>query len=137
MKLQELFNTSVEIFWKKNSRNLWIATFSINDKSYEFSAVNDETDDDWNVEFYLENSHTIKNDVTGTGDELVVFSTVLKILDKFIKDKDYPNIEFSAKEPSRKKLYDRMIRTLSSKYGYRLDKTFDYGIKRYRLTSGD
>lgn len=135
MKLQELFDKSAEIKNIKKDKYLWIADFTVNDKTYEFSAAFHADEEDWGIEFYFEDTkeNKIKSGITGTGDELLIFSTVLKIIDKFIKEKNYPNISFSAEEPSRKKLYDRMIKILSSKYGYKLDKALNYGKKRYRL----
>ena len=48
--------------------------------------------------------------ITGSGNEFLVFSTVIDILKSFIK-KEKPNaILFSAKEPSRVKLYDTFVK---------------------------
>lgn len=53
--------------------------------------------------------------VEGSGDEIMVFSTVIAIIRKFMnKNPSLKNLVFSAKlsEPSRVKLYNRMARTV-------------------------
>lgn len=58
-------------------------------------------------------------ELSGTGNEVVVFSTVLAILQEVDRKLHPIELQFSAKEPSRKKLYDRMVRILAQKFGYK------------------
>lgn len=58
-------------------------------------------------------------ELSGTGNEVVVFSTVLAIMQEVDRKLHPIELQFSAKEPSRKRLYDRMVRVLAQKFGYR------------------
>jgi len=49
-------------------------------------------------------------EVTGTGNEYLVFSTVLDIIKSYIGKSNADYLFFQAKEPSRIKLYDRLAR---------------------------
>ena len=65
--------------------------------------------------------------ITGTGQEYAVFSTVIDIMKDYQSSANVDWWAFTAKEPSRKKLYDRMIKRFSSEY-----YAFDYpGEKVY------
>lgn len=88
----------------------------------------------WQVEFYIKgNDGNIINpttpllyslDVTGTGDQFKIFSTVVQIAKDFFKEyyKNVKAISFTAKEPSRRKLYQHMVKRLSS------ENNLDYKI---------
>lgn len=68
--------------------------------------------------------------VIGSGDAFRVMSTVLKCFDLFLKQQpDVPFIKFTAESPSRRKLYERLIKTLSHKYPkftYKIDKNANW-----------
>ena len=76
--------------------------------------------------------------VTGTGDAQRVLATVLIIIKDFIKREKKPQfIVFGATEKSRRKLYERMVKILSSKFGYKLIGTYVEGKdKNYVLWNG-
>ena len=57
--------------------------------------------------------------LTGSGNAQRVLATVLVIIKDFIKREEPQFLTFSAEERSRIKLYDRMIKVLSSKFGYK------------------
>lgn len=64
--------------------------------------------------------------ITNTGDQFRIFSTVLKSFDMFIEQRPGVRvIKFTAESPSRKKLYERLVKTLAKKHGvnYDIDKT--------------
>ena len=68
---------------------------------------------------------------TGQGDELQVFSTVIKIMKKFVKESKPLSIIFSAKTGSRSNLYDRMIKKFAT--GYTVKKFNVQGDTMYKL----
>lgn len=52
-------------------------------------------------------------DITGSGGAHEVFSNVLAAIVAYVKKEDPSIITFSASEPSRRRLYDRMVKTVS------------------------
>lgn len=122
MKLQELFDKAEKFKYKNDSDYITNAYFTVGDNDYKFQAMSYD-DDAWRILFKVEN-HEDKNaygKVDTGGKELLVFSTILKILDKFIIARKPAVITFSAKEKNRRNLYDKMIKVLSSRYGFKLD----------------
>ena len=86
----------------------------------------------WTIDFFIDGRH----DITGQGDELAILSTVSKAILEFIS-KHNPNlIAFSAKEPSRAKLYKRMSQRLT---GYTIDpelsKQAGFGLKKIKTNN--
>lgn len=67
--------------------------------------------------------------VTGQGGKkaFVIFATVIHALKEFVRAKGRPFIIFTAKEASRRKLYDRFIRLVAAAvpgmHGFKLDNT--------------
>jgi len=54
--------------------------------------------------------------ITGTGNAVKIFATVLSAINKYIRVNQPYMISFSANEPSRIKLYQRLINRLSGEY---------------------
>ena len=86
----------------------------------------------WTIDFFIDGRH----DTTGQGDELAILSTVSKAILEFIS-KHNPNlIAFSARGPSRVKLYKRMIPRLT---GYTIDpelsKQAGFGLKKIKTNN--
>jgi predicted butyrate kinase (DUF1464 family) len=52
--------------------------------------------------------------VTGAGNAVEVFSKASASVVSLLKNKDYPVASFTAAEESRQRLYDRMVKTISS-----------------------
>lgn len=73
--------------------------------------------------------------VTGTGDELVVFSTVIAMMEEYFGRFRPAAIQFSAQtdEPSRVKLYDRMVARLQNEYNVEINSN-DKWEKVYTLS---
>ena len=108
---------------------------------------NNQGDDEWQVEFYRNNSQ----EVTGEGDAQRVFATVLASMQKFIKKYKPWRLTFSATklldpstyyEPdqpvpnpeSRAKLYDRLVQRYAKAWGYE-EYAEDHGDQiTYELT---
>ena len=96
-------------------------TAQISGKELEFTAKEEKVGY-WIVSFSFDNE---KNKVYSKGKEVEIFSTVIAMFKDFIKDVNPTDISFAAKteEQSRVSLYDRMIRILGKKYGYKLVDT--------------
>lgn len=99
---------------------------------------NNQGDDEWQVEFYRNNSQ----EVTGEGDAQRVFATVLTAMQKFIKKYKPWRLTFSANkdvEPgqnseSRAKLYNRLVQRYATAWGYE-EYAEDHGDQiTYELT---
>ena len=108
---------------------------------------NNQGDDEWQVEFYRNNSQ----EVTGEGDAQRVFATVLASMQKFIKKYKPWRLTFSATklldpstyyEPdqpvpnpeSRAKLYNRLVQRYATAWGYE-EYAEDHGDQiTYELT---
>jgi hypothetical protein len=71
----------------------------------------------WELAF----ARNLSFDITGGGNALEIFGTVNDILKDFIKRKDPEHVFFTAKEPSRKKLYKTLVRKLAPKLNMRYD----------------
>lgn len=68
----------------------------------------------WEIKFELELDGKKTQEITGTGDSMRVFSTVLSGIREFISEVNPKSIAFSAREPSRQSLYARLLRLLPS-----------------------
>jgi hypothetical protein len=58
--------------------------------------------------------------ITGEGNAVEVFSKVVGLLRDFLSTNNLRVISFTASEPSRIKLYNRMVKRLASELGYSL-----------------
>lgn len=99
------------------------ATFAIDDKQYTVTFDPPETLDDPTEPVYVsfELTHAASGrqgelNISNTGDEYEVFGTVLAIIREYMGRYSPAAISFSAetKEPSRIKLYDRMVTRIAS-----------------------
>jgi hypothetical protein len=79
---------------------------------------NHEGDNEWQVEFYRDNSQ----EVTGQGDAQRIFATVLAAIQEFVKKYQPDVIKFSAEKSndsdSRSSLYDRLVSRFAQQLGY-------------------
>lgn len=116
MKLDELLNSKYE--WsglRHESGSLYTTEFL--DSEERLVVVNfSQWNGVWSVEFDRDGSHGM----TGAGDAVKVFSTVLDIIKEFTESVDPNFITFSAKsdEESRVKFYKRFAKKISS-FGYK------------------
>ena len=103
--------------------------------SVSFYFVDDEYDH-WSVTFATD----LGTDVTGEGDEIAIFSTVLDIIDDFVTLKNPEKLFFLADKSkagrdSRIRLYDRLIRRYAPSIGFKLEDRFEYeGSMVYTLS---
>ena len=99
----------------------------------------------YDVSFFVGDRPDEEYDITGGGNEYVVFATILGIMGDVIQTTHPVELHFSSYDKSRTKLYNRMINVLSSKYGYvsvRVDSTStpgweNYGWTKYALVRKD
>lgn len=74
--------------------------------------------------------------ITNTGNEFQVFSTIVDIVAKLITSKSYRQITFASdlKEPTRVKLYDRMVSRIASRFpGWKSESEIAGHFKEYTL----
>lgn len=130
--ISELFNKPVR--YKKTMDDpygmvrysFWVDEGSENESHYiiEFSywsEGNYDIDEPfWEVSFGNMSHGDDGYGITNTGNEIKVFSTIVNIMKEFTKKNNPPGYYFSAKEQSRKKLYDAMIRKLAK--GFKVKK---------------
>jgi len=125
MKINEVLSTVLPYEWDGDPDNLedyGQANFIVNDKEYMVLFSNENTNEDrsshWNIEFGLYPSKNTKYssltryDITNTGDQFAVMSTVQAICKEWFHYHPTSQISMSANVPSRKKLYSRMLRNL-------------------------
>lgn len=116
MKLQEVFNTKLELSWE-HSVNEFYSEFSIEDRKYGISAIEESLDEinTIRIDFHYKNGNAIQHDATNFGEDAL---KVLAIVSNGIKSKfaDYDIIYFLAKKTSndkefssRVKLYSRIV----------------------------
>lgn len=74
------------------------------------------------IDFSREGRYTI----TGQGEAIQIFSTVLAALAEYLKTSSPKYIVFSAEEPSRKRLYNRLSKKLEQTHGYNRVSPDDY-----------
>lgn len=112
----ELLDQPVEWDWKKRSPGFWKASFSINDDTFEvyFSIHPGRTDLTFSSEEHGEG-------ISGQGDQFKIFSTVGKIVEDFLRQNKTEVLIFSAKEPSRVRLYHRFAKMISREFDFEIE----------------
>ena len=114
MRINELFNREYPITWDRDNATFktadgrpGIVTFA---PTYdEYSLVD--------VEFSIQDEFG----VTGGGDAAAIFATVHSAIKDYISTHKPDFITFSADEPSRKKLYSRMVTRMPGCQGVQTD----------------
>lgn len=103
-KLKQLYPDQEEKYWKRyNNKGLYI----------HFIQLPKKGDKD---------PFTTKDRIEGTGSAAEVFSLVIDAIGKITKDLKPSYLIFGGKEPSRRKLYRRLVNTIGPTLGY---KTLD------------
>ena len=115
MIIFELFNKIADWKWIANDPAYVRATFKVNDLQYAIHCIKEITyikNSIWDIAFGLNTFHGPKYNITHTGNEYIVFATIVDIIKEFIVDHNPDVITFSAEEPNRLALYRRMVNTL-------------------------
>lgn len=121
-EIMELFDGGVAWTRTKDNGDLKYYEFQIGETRYVCHLRHGNTmfDDDhylpiWDIDFDVMDRKD-NNDfmLTGGGNAITVFSTVMAIAKSFAKENNFPNMRFMADvtEPSRVKLYKRMISSI-------------------------
>ena len=118
----EAFDQPYKSKWAKGEFGDFDVVTKLPDGTNLSIMFNNEGDDEWQVEFYRNNSQ----EVTGEGDAQRIFATVLATIQKFIKKHKPQQLTFSATkdvEPdqnseSRVKLYNRLVDRYATSWGY-------------------
>lgn len=81
----------------------------------------------WNIDFTQRNKVTATHTygITRTGNQYKIFATIIDIILNFKTIHNDAELVFVAIEPSRVKLYNRMVNTLTKKYNMTLLKKID------------
>ena len=143
--IQELFNNPVKFERQSGgSPNSKEYQFDVGEKHYEvkfYEAEVKKYPDSYEIIFILTRvggDRVIGWDteaITGTGDQVAVFSTVANILKDFVQSYKPNIIYFSAKEQSRIKLYTTLSKRLSKMSYLKNDYITTYKGKRYFINS--
>jgi hypothetical protein len=140
MNLYELFDRTLPYEWSVDAPEEKHANFSLEDGT-QYTVrfyYQDYTVETWEVYFRLE---SMPNREVGTGigtmnsgSELLVFSTVRKIIKEFLQNVDPYDWHFASKEleSSRVKLYDRFAREVQA-MGYDMEIVRKHGEKYYHF----
>ena len=138
MKLQEALNKPAKYYWAEQKDHRWEGYFRIDEFLYAFEARKPfpkASPAEWEVYFHQEkqgDKRVPKDTITGTGSEFVVFATVAKMFDDFVKKVKPKEIIFfsSDDEKSRHKLYSRFVKIAAQKYKY----DYEVGKNYFELT---
>tara|TARA_R100000951_G_scaffold21633_1_gene17997 strand:- start:1218 stop:1697 length:480 start_codon:yes stop_codon:yes gene_type:complete len=110
---------------------------------------NEISDDEssWTVTF----ERNMSQQVTGGGDAMRIFATVIEVIKDFVKKEKPQELVFSAEKPawranlhhkdpkrskdmgSREKLYKRLVQRYAGRLGYKYTTQSDYGATDFRL----
>ena len=115
MKLIEILNKPAEWKWFLKAPREWKALFTIDDNKYVFKAETSDMER-WQITFEIRGAGGKPHDISKTGNEFKVFATVAEILNEYLKKVEPDVFWFSAKEPSRAKLYDRFAKLIVRKH---------------------
>ena len=115
MKLLEVLNKPAEWKWFLKAPREWKALFTIDDNKYVFKAETSDMER-WQITFEIRGAGGKPHDISKTGNEFKVFATVAEILNEYLKKVKPDNFWFTAKEPSRAKLYDRFAKLIVRKH---------------------
>ena len=115
MKLLEVLNKPAEWKWFLKAPREWKALFTIDDNKYVFKAETSDMER-WQITFEIRGAGGKPHDISKTGNEFKVFATVAEILNEYLKKVEPDNFWFTAKEPSRAKLYDRFAKLIVIKH---------------------
>ncbi len=136
--LTEAFNQPYQFTWEESESGSYDALAKLSDGTNLSIMFNNEGNEEYQVEFYRNNSQ----DVTGEGDAQRVFATVLSAIQLFINKVHPWRLIFSAAKEdndgnnnqSRAKLYNSLVARYATAWGYE-EYNEDHGDQvTYELT---
>ena len=140
--IHEGFDQPYPLTWEKNEYDDVDALAKLPDGSPLSIMFNKDQDNDGEeivqVEFYRNNSQ----EVTGEGDAMRVFATVLTAIQQYVENYKPAKLFFSASKQveqgqnaeSRAKLYDRLVQRYSKSWGYRASREDNGDLVFYELS---
>jgi len=156
-QLEEAFNRPYKYNLRKTQSNFYVGKFDLPDKGditvffegHEWS----DTEASWSVKF--QRTHPSRPhgslDITGEGDAMRIFATVIEIIKEFLKKEKPMELNFSAHKPdwmtelpynhpkrkkdltSREKLYKKLLQRYAGKMGYKYTTQTDKTATDFRL----
>ena len=132
MLLKELFDKPLKYRWIEKDSDYYVASFSFINSKYNTKITYDVEFDnraanrhnDYEITFAMtdrdRNILVPKIGITNSGDEIKVFSTIMKIIENFVNMKNPKFLIFRAAENSRIKLYSKIINRYANNFGYKL-----------------
>jgi hypothetical protein len=88
----------------------------------------------WQITFEIRGAGGKPHDISKTGNEFKVFATVAEILNEYLKKVEPEIFWFTAKEPSRAKLYDRFAKLIVRNHRkYKAVSNVKYNKKFYEF----
>lgn len=115
-RLDELMNAPVEWEWARERPQGSIASFYVKDDRIDVTL---SLGDGYTDIMFSSKNHGM--DITGAGASFQIFATVADICRDFLTRHKPEGIRFSAKEPSRAKLYGRLASLLAKEMGWKSD----------------
>lgn len=115
--------SNIEWTWDKQESHQWIASFYVNKKKYEVRFTEDRGVT--YILFALMSGKLTVLSITGTGDAHTIISTVLNIIQDYHRKNPHDMYSFSAEEPTRIKLYQRIAKTIAKYTGYSIETRSD------------
>lgn len=110
MRLNELLKTAYDIEYEIHDVEFYATFKTEDDQDFKFSSVSLGPFRTWETDFSLRTKGgDIRWDITNKGDAFKIFATIIKILDNFLVKEKPKSFYFTAKEPSRRKLYQTMM----------------------------
>ena len=133
-KLDETFDQPYSYTWDDQSNGAWRGGFT--------TKTNDEVEvniENWQKYWKIEFSRNDQYRVTGSGDAIRIFATVMAMIDEFMDIQSPDVIKFLADKSkdnkmSRAKLYSRMIKRFAAVNGYNSQESITDGTTVYLLT---
>lgn len=107
MLLNEIFDKVSPWMTIKQDKHTYSALFNVNGKKYVFFATGGFGV--WGIMFYLLTDDDARIDITGSGNQFEIFSTVIDIIKHFISIYNPQVVEVDAVEHNRKRLYVKHI----------------------------
>jgi len=140
--MTEGFDQPYPLKWEKSDYGDVDALATLADGTYLSIMFNKQQDNEGEevveVEFYRNNSQ----EVTGEGDAMRIFATVLTAIQQYVKKYKPARLTFSARKEveqdqnteSRAKLYDRLVQRYSNAWGYRALRADNEDLVIYELS---
>lgn len=115
MTLLELFDKGVNAHWFDMSEVGGHAEFIIGEQRYSFMISEYDVGEDWEIQAWtvefalLDGNGDPRYDNTRTGNQLPLYSTILKLCREYISEYGERPLVFGAADPGRKTLYARLM----------------------------